>query len=82
VLLDIRIDLIAFFRAEMADRAVDQLQIGLDRLCADLPDLLFLVDAPDMRVRTELQIDIVRFADQFLGFFIPEDIRQVAADIG
>ena len=82
MLLHFGINLIADLGAQMPDRAFDQLQIGVNRLRTDLPDFLLLVHAPDICRRAELQINIVRFTDQFRRFVISQNFRKRSADIG
>ena len=59
MLLELLIDLVPFFRSQMADRTFHELEVGADRLGADLSDLLFLADAVDIGVRSELEIDLI-----------------------
>jgi hypothetical protein len=66
VVLDVQIDLLRALRAEVPDRAVDQLQTGLDGPFADLLDLIRVPDPFDMLIRAEGEIDLVGIIDQIL----------------
>ena len=81
VVLDRQIQLLRLFGAQMADRAVDQLQAGLDRLFADIFDLLAVGDALDFLRRAELQIDLVGIVDQALRQVLADQLRQIAAHL-
>lgn len=59
MLLQLTVDLIAFFRSQMSDRTFYQFQIGIDRFPADLTDFLFLVKTIYIFISTEFQINII-----------------------
>ena len=67
--------------AEVADRAVDQAQARADGARADLLDLLRILQALDVLVRAELQIDAVGVVDELLRLLLADEGGQVAADI-
>ena len=82
VIFDRRIDLLCLFGAEVADRAIDELQAGLDRALADLLCGLLFAHALHVRVRAEFEVDRVGVIDQLLREIVADELRQVAADLG
>ena len=81
IVLDGQIQLLRLLCAQMADRAVHQLQAGMDGVLADLLDLLAGVDALHMGVCAELKIDLVGVVDQLLCKLLSDQGRQVAAHL-
>ena len=81
VILDAEVDLMRLLGAEVADRAVDQAQARADGARADLLDLLRILQALDVLVRAELQIDAVGVVDELLRLLLADEGGQVAADI-
>ena len=65
----------------MADGAVDQLQTGLNRALADVLDVGAFVDALDLRVSAEFQIDFVGVVDKLLREILADQVGQLAADL-
>ena len=82
VLFDGGVDFLRLFGAEVADRAVDELQAGLDRALADLLDGVLFAHALDVLVRAEFEVDRVGVVDQGLREIVADELRQVAADLG
>ena len=81
ILLDSQIDGLGFFRAHVADGAVHKLQARLNGTLADLLPLLFMLQALDMGVRAEFQIDLVGVVDGLLGQVLSDKSRQIAAHL-
>ena len=81
IVLDGQIQLLRLFCAQMADRAVHQLQAGMDGILADLLDLLAGVDALHMGVCAELKIDLVGVVDKLLCKLLSDQGGQVAAHL-
>ena len=81
VVFDAEVDLVRLLGAEVADRAVDQTQARADGARADLLDLLRILQALDVLVRAELQIDAVGVVDELLRLLLADEGGQVAADI-
>ena len=69
------------FRAEVTDRAVDQTQARADGTCADLLDLLRVLEPFDVLVRAEFEIDAVGIINEFLCLLLADKRRQVTADV-
>ena len=82
VLFDGGVDFLRLFGAEVADRAVDELQAGLDRALADLLDGVLFAHALDVLVRAEFEVNRVGVVDQGLREVVADELRQVAADLG
>ena len=81
IVLDGQIQLLRLLCAQMADRAVHQLQAGMDGVLADLLDLLAGVDALHMGVCAELKIDLVGVVDKLLCKLLSDQGGQVAAHL-
>ena len=81
VVFNAEVDLVRLLGAEVADRAVDQAQARADGARADLLDLLRILQALDVLVRAELQIDAVGVVDELLRLLLADEGGQVAADI-
>ena len=75
------VELLRLLCAQMADRAVHQLQAGMDGVLADLLDLLAGVDALHMGVCAELKIDLVGVVDKLLCKLLSDQGGQVAAHL-
>ena len=69
--LESAVDPVSFFGSQMANGALYQLQIGIDRRLPNLSDFILSVDAVNILIRPEIQIDFIRFMNQFPGFVIP-----------
>jgi hypothetical protein len=81
IVLDGQIQLLRLLCAQMADRAVHQLQAGMDGVLSDLLDLLAGVDALHMGICAELKIDLVGVVDQLLCKLLSDQGGQVAAHL-
>ena len=75
------VDVVRLLGAEVADRAVDQLQPGLDGAGAYLAHLFVVAYTLNVLVRAELQIDAVGVVYGLLGETFANERRQVAADV-
>ena len=81
VVFNAEVHLVRLFRAEVTDRAVNQTQARADGARADLLDLLRILQALDVLVRAELQIDAVGVVDELLRLLLADEGGQVAADV-
>ena len=81
ILLDAKVDLLGFFRAHVADRAVHQLQSRADGAQADVLYPVGIADALHVGVGAELQIDAVGVVDGLLRQLLAHQGGQVAADL-
>ena len=81
VLLDTQIELVCHFSAQVAYRAVNQLQVGIDRLLTDLTDLVRIAHTLDMGIRAELKVDLVGIVDGFLCKLLADKLREITADL-
>ena len=81
MVLNREVEVLGFLGAKMADRAVDQLQAGLDRPLADLLDLIGGAHPFDMGVGPEFEVDLVGIVNQLLGKVRADQVRQVAAHL-
>ena len=82
VLLDVPVEPVGLFGAQVADRAVHELEAGADGAQTDVPDLLSFLRPFHVLVRPEVQINPVRIADHFLGVVAADQLRQHAAHVG
>jgi len=69
------------FGAEVADRAVNQLEIGVDRLLAYLADLVRVAYAFYVWVCAEFKVDLVGVVDRGLSQLLADELREVSADL-
>ena len=65
----------------MADGAVNQLQARLDGALADVLDIGAFVNALNLGVSAELEVDLVGVVDEFLGKILADQVGQFAADL-
>ena len=79
ILLNPVINLLGLFCSQMADRAVYQLQAGLNGSLTDIFYLLFLSNAFHLCIRAEFQIDLIRILNHFLGKVLSNQGWQISA---
>ena len=65
----------------MADGAVNQLQARLDGALADVLDIGAFVNALNLGVSAELEVDFVGVVDELLGKILADQVGQLAADL-
>ena len=75
------VERLRLLRAEVADRAIDQLEPGLNRAAANLAHFLGVADALDVAVRAEFEVDAVGVVDQILRVLRADERREIAADL-
>lgn len=75
------IDFVAFLRTEMADGTLDQLQVCLYCFAANIFNFFLFVNAVDIGVSPEFQINAVRLLNKVQSFIISQDIREGAPGI-
>ena len=61
----------------MADGAVNQLQARLDGALADVLDIGAFVDALNLGVSAELEVDFVGVVDELLGKILADQVGQL-----
>ncbi len=81
VLFNSQVELMSHFGAEVADRAVNQLEIGVDRLLAYLADLVRVAYAFYVWVCAEFKVDLVGVVDRGLSQLLADEFREVSADL-
>ena len=79
ILLNPVINLLGLFCSQMADRAVYQLQAGLNGSLPDIFYLLFLSNAFHLCIRAKFQIDLIRILNHFLGKVLSNQGWQISA---
>lgn len=75
------IERLRLFRAEVADRAIDQLEARLNRAAADFAHLFSVADTLNVAVRAEFQVNAVGIIDQILRVLLADERREVAANL-
>ena len=81
VIFQREIERLCLFRAEMANRAIDQLQACANGAAANLAHLFRITDALDMAIRAELKVDTVGIVDEILRVLLTDERREIAADL-
>ena len=74
------IEFLSLFRAEVANRTIDEFESRLDRFLADFLDLVLISESFDMLVRAKFKINLVRIVDEFLRKILADELRKFAAD--
>ncbi len=82
VALDTRVQIAGALGAEMAQRAIYQLETRFDSAAADLVHLRFAFCALHAHVGAEAQVHAVHFPDGVLRLITPDEVGQVAAYVG
>ena len=75
------IERLRLFRAEVADRAIDQLEARLNRAAADFAHLFGVANTLNVAVRAEFQVNAVGIINQILRVLLADERREVAANL-
>ena len=82
ILLNRKIQIMRLLGSEMADRAIDQFETRFNRAAPDRLNLFALIEAFDVFVGPEGEINLIGVFDEGLDFVEAEKIRKFASDLG